>query len=417
MNRVFSRLDLGRTLVALAIAVLLYVYVHNETNPSEIGSFEVPVELLDVPSGLLAPAPQSVPTVRIRVSAPRDTLVGLRSSSLRAYVDLHRGRGGVGEYPVGVELPDPRVRLLEVVPAELPVRLEETSEKRITVRVNRTGGVPFGYEAGQAEIDPAEISVSGPSSLMQRISSASVDVKLDGVTVNVDALYPPILLNAQGQTVDPGGRAIQENPETVRVRVPITQQISYKTVPVRPTIGGNIDSGYSIEGIVVDPPVITLVGVPAALQASDRVETATVDVTNAAATVTRQVALRLPEGASPVGTDSIRVTVRLAPLVVLQPFSIPVVAENVGPGLQVASGLPFVQAILRGSSTGLRAADPTVMHATVDLSGQGPGIHELPVRVVTPVDVSLQSVTPATVAVRLVPLEATSAPTQTAVAP
>ncbi|MBI4214059.1 MAG: hypothetical protein HY534_07105 [Chloroflexi bacterium] len=397
-------------MVALAIALLLYTYVQNETNPSEIGGFEVPVDFVDIPPGLLAQATQAVPSVHVRVSAPRDALLGIRSSSLRAYVDLHRGRSGINEYPVGVELPDPRVRLLEVVPAELPVRLEEISEKRVPVRPNRTGAVPFGYEAGQVEIDPPEISISGPNSLIQRIASASVDIKFDGATVNMDASYAPILLDAQGHTVDPDGRAVRETPETVRVRIPITQQISYKTVPVRPTITGNIDSGYLIEGVVVDPPVITLVAPPQALRTADLVETAPVDVTDAATTLTRQVAFRIPEGVSLLGADNVRVTVRVTPLVVLQPFSLPVVAENVLSGLQVAGALPFVQAIMRGPSTSLRGADPTQAGATVDLAGLGPGLYELPVRVNAPPDLVLQSVIPSSVAVRLIAPETPQPP-------
>lgn len=412
MKRLVARLDLGRAVVALVIALLLYAYVHNETNPSEIGSFEVPVDLVDVPSGLLPPGAQTVPSVRVRVSAPRDTLLGIRSTSLRAYVDLRRGTGGVDEYPVGVELPDPRVRLLEVVPAELPVRLEEMSERRVPVRVSRVGSVPFGYEAGQAETEPGEILFSGPSSFIQHVATASVEIKLDGVTLNLDAPYTPIPVDAQGQTVDPGGRALQGRPESVRVRVPITQQLVYKTLPVRPRVIGSINSAYSIEGVAADPPLITLVAPPQALHNVELVETAAVDVTDLATPIlTRQVGLNLPEGSSPVGPDSVRITVRLTPLLVLQPFSLPVVAENVPSGLQVTAGLPSVQALLRGPAVAMRTIDPTLLRASVDLAGQDAGVHELPVTVTAPPELDVQSITPSTVTARLTPIQPAQQPT------
>jgi YbbR domain-containing protein len=395
------RVDIGRALIALAIALLLYTYVHNETNPSETASFELPVDFLSLPPGLLAPVTQPGPSVRVRVSAPRDTLLGIRSSSLRASIDLRRGKGGIDEYPVTVEVPDPRVRLVEIVPAEIPVRLEEVSDKRVTLRINRSGGVPFGYEAGQADADPADVTISGPSSLIQKIASASVEVKLDGATVNIDTPATPVFLDSQGQAVDPENRTLRSSPETVRVRVAITQQVSYKTVPVRPTIAGNIDSGYTIDGITIDPPAVTLVAPPQSLRTVDLVDTAPIDMTDATATFTRQIAVRYPDGSSPVGADSVRVTVRLSPLVVLQPVSIPVVATNVPTGLRVAETLPFVQALLRGPSTSIRVIDPTQMRATVDLSGQAAGVHELPIEVASLNGVVLDSLTPSSVTVRL----------------
>lgn len=400
MNGIFSHVDLGRALIALAISILLFAYVRSEANPPEIASFEVPVDLVDVPPGLLLQAGQP-PSVRVRINAPRDTLTGIRSSSLRAYIDLRKGRSGIDEYPVGVEMPDPKVRLLEIVPSEIPIRLEELIGRRVAVRVNRTGAVPFGYEAGAPEIDQSEITVSGPASLLQRVAAANVDLKLDGVTVNIDAPYVATLVDAQGQTIVTEGRSARLAPETVRVRVPITQQLSYKTVPVRAVISGSADSGYSIEAITVEPSTVTLVGGPQSLRGIDATDTQQVDIADAAATFSRQVPIRVPEGASLAGEPTARVTVRIAPLIVLQPFSVPITVIGLQPGLQVTTPLPFVQAVVRGSSPIVRGLDPTQLRATVDLAGQGPGLHEVPVQVAAPGEVSVQSATPNSIGVRV----------------
>lgn len=408
MSRLLGHLDIGRALIALVISLLLFAYVRTEANPPEIATFEVPVEMVDVPPGLLLPASQP-PSVRVRVTAPRDTLSGIRSTSLRAFVDLRRGSTGVSEYPVGVEVPDPRVRLMEVVPSELPVRLEEVGEKRVQVHVARVGTVPLGYEAGAAEIEPREITVSGPTSLLQRVAAANVDVRLDGITAPVDAAYLVSLVDAEGQTIQTEGRSARISPETVRVRLSISQLLSYKTVPVRAVVTGNADIGYTIEGITVEPSSVTLVGSPANLANVDALDTQQVEVGDATASIVRQVPFRVPSGLSVSGENSARVTVRIVPLVVLQPFSIPIAVTGVQPGLQVITPLPFAQAVFRGPTPVLRNIDPGQLRATVDLSGRGPGLHEVPVQFAFPAELNVQSTTPTSVAIRIAGPEGTTA--------
>ena len=173
LSALMSHVDVGRAIIALTISITLFIYVRAEANPPEVASFEVPVDLVDIPPGLLV-APGQPPSVRVRVSAPRETLTGIRTSSLRAYIDLRRGRNGIDEYPVGVELPDPRVHLSDVVPSEIPVRLEELIDRRVPVRVNRIGTVPFGYEAGIAEVEPNEITESVRTAGLAQTSNVSV---------------------------------------------------------------------------------------------------------------------------------------------------------------------------------------------------------------------------------------------------
>ena len=291
---------------------------------------------------------------------------------------------------------------MDVVPAEVPIRLEELIDRKVSVRVNRTGSVPFGYEAGPAEVDPSEVTVSGPTSLVQRIASASVDLRVEGVTVNIDAPYALTLVDAQGQTLVTEGRSAHLNPETVRVRLPISQQLSYKTVPVRAAITGTPDPGYTIDAITVEPSTITVVGGPQALRTVDAADTQTIDLSDSTATLTRLVPIRVPDGVSVAGDATARITVRVTPLVLLQPFSVPIVVEGLGAGLQMTTPLPFAQVVARGTSSALRSMDPTLIRATVDLAGLGSGLHEVPVQVTAPEDLNLQSTTPSSVAVRIV---------------
>ena len=69
------------------------------------------------------------PRVTVRMSAPNDVFAQLRTSELRATVDLSRATPGEARYRVQVPQPDPLVRSNEPNPNTISVRLEEITRK------------------------------------------------------------------------------------------------------------------------------------------------------------------------------------------------------------------------------------------------------------------------------------------------
>src|SRR4030095_8926649 len=53
MRSILRRVDIGRLLLALLLALALYSAVRAEQNPPESGTFEVPVDVSNIPPGLL----------------------------------------------------------------------------------------------------------------------------------------------------------------------------------------------------------------------------------------------------------------------------------------------------------------------------------------------------------------------------
>jgi YbbR domain-containing protein len=336
-------------------------------------------------------------------------------------VDLSRASAGTEQFPVKVQPPDRRIQVVEIIPASVPVRLDEAIERSLGVRLNRTGNVPFGYEAGTAEIDPATVTVSGAASLVRRVDGVIAEAKLDGVTVNVDARVAVTPVDAQGQVVTVEGAALRVNPTAVRVRIPVTQQISYKTVGVQPNIVGSAESGFVIEGVVTEPPAITIVGPPTALSAVNFATTEQIDVSDAQSTIVRQVAVQVPEGVSVAQEAPVRVTVRVVAIGLTQSVSVVPVVEGVGPGLQVVSSLPRVQVVLRGTTSAFQGGFPSELTVVANASGLGPGTHRVTLNALLAADLRVQSINPEVITLSLAELalssEPTTAPAPTAVPP
>src|SRR3954454_24965303 len=247
--RLRLHVDIGRAIIAVALACALWIVVQNEQNPdrTDIPALTVPVETVNVPPGLVVVS--DPPEIQVRVRIPSESWSLLRPGSFRATADASNANPGVNELPIRVEALEPRVRQVDPIPPLANVVLEEVSEVPMPVRLNIIGNVPFGYAYSTPKISPENVTVSGASSAVQRVASIVVDIRLDGLTVSLSATYAPRAIDARGAEV----RAVRINPPTVNIEVQVAQQVGYKEVGVRPVVQGQVAPGYLLEPIEVAP--------------------------------------------------------------------------------------------------------------------------------------------------------------------
>ncbi len=407
------RINYRLAALALLLSTTLWVLVVNDQNPDrvDIPDIEVSVELAKVPSGLVVMS--NVDPVRFKIRAPKDRWSSLRGSSFRASVDLSRSGPGIETVAVVPEVSDSQVRVLEVIPSVVTVRLEEIRERTVPVKANLVGNVPFGYLYGVPKVEPEVVVVSGPSSLVQVVEVASVDVRLEGITVGIDSAFHPLPTDSSGSTV----RSVRLNPQTVKVQVPVEQQVSYKQVGIRAPITGNVAPGYWVESVVVDPPAVTVVGDPKVLAGINYLETAAVNLSSASSGLVQDLQLVVPQGISllqPQQTARVRVnvsalqtrqTARVAPRVV-----------NLDPALRVASIPPFIDVTVQGPAPIMQGLGADALGVTLDVVELGEGVHEVKLRVQIPQGVTVVSVSPESMNVTLSPV-VTPSPTAATAGP
>ncbi len=391
------RLDLGRLLLAIGLASALWIVVQNEANPdrTDIPSFTIPVEIVGVPTGLVAVS--EAPQIQVRVRMPSESWALLRPGSFRATASGAQAVPGVNELPVRVESLEPRVRAVDPIPPAANVVLEEVTDRIVPIRLNIAGNVPFGYAYSTPRIAPENVTVTGPSSAVQRVEAAVVDIRLDGLTVSLNATYAPRAIDARGGEV----RGVRTSPSTVNVEVPIQQQVGYKEVGVRPSVRGRVAAGYYLQPVEVEPPSVTVVGPPATLANVNFAETEPIDVSNISTSIVRRAQVVAPAGLSLLQTDPVNVTLRVTPLTVSQTIRLAPTVQNLGTGLQLVGEVPQVDVALSGPAPTLQTLKPGDFRVVLELSGLGAGRHDLEPRVVVPPGFSLEGVTPPRVTVDL----------------
>jgi len=406
------RINFGLGALALIISLSLWVLVVNDQNPerTDVPEIAIPVETTRVSSGLIVmntPDP-----VRFRIKTPKDKWDTLRASSFRAYVDLSRLGPGIHAVPIISETSDPQVRVLEVMPATTSIRVEEIQERTVPVKVTLVGNVPFGYVYRMPKVDPEVVVASGPSSLVQSVETASVDVRLEGISVDIDTAFHPAAVDSSGATV----RIVRLDPQTVRVSLPVSQQVSYKQVGVRATTSGAVAPGYWTESVSVDPSSVTVVGDPKALASINYLETAPLNVDGASSSIVQDLRINTTEGVSLVQQQTTRVRVQISPLQTSQVLRVAPRLVNLAPRLQVVSAPASVEVTVQGPAPIMQGLRVESVSVTLDVKDLSEGTHTVKVNASVPSGLSVAKVDPETAAIQLAPPATPTAVAQPTVA-
>lgn len=160
-------------LLALGITLALWVGV---TGLSEVGSdrYKVPLVLRLADNAQATNEP--VDQVEIRITGDKRRLEQIRESDLRVFVDMTSvsvGNHTVTLAPDTVTLPDlPNgVRLEDINPKRIVVRLEAIEERDVPVRVETQGAVKNGSEIYSESVLPATVRIRGPISYVRGLAS------------------------------------------------------------------------------------------------------------------------------------------------------------------------------------------------------------------------------------------------------
>lgn len=285
-------------ILALLMAVLLWVYVTNEQNPVTDMTYNVPLELRDEPPGYVI---DGLPgSVNVRVKGTRSVTGAMRGEDFTAYVKLPEDTGvGELELPVQLSAP-PGVEVLRVTPRQVRLRVDKLISKSVPVVVSLKGDAAGDSQAGEPLVKPQVVTVRGPSKVLDKITRVGVTVDISGAAGTLE----------REVIVDTGVNGVTVSPRRVTVTVPVGG-LPEKNLPVHVVLAGEPAAGYTVTGVTADPPSVRVAGRDDVLRAITSVSTMAVDITGITGDVEKEAVLVLPDGASSVKPDRVVVTVRV----------------------------------------------------------------------------------------------------------
>jgi YbbR domain-containing protein len=404
--------SLGTLLLSLLLALLVWLIAANQQNPFEERVLASPVEvkLTNLSDDLLIISPASARTT-VTLRAPSSVWDTLTTDKVHVTADLSGLSAGTHEVALQPQLDEAASRVVTLSPARITVTLEGRATREVPIRLDVAGEPALGYEAGSRLQSVNAVQVSGPASLVDRVSEVAAQVSLAGLKndLSLEVLLTPV--DAAGAAVS----GVALTPDRLRVQIPISQKLGYRDVAVRAVIRGQVAPGYRVTNITVAPLIIT-VSSSDPQQVSDLagfIDTQPLNIGGKSDDVTERVALDLPEGVTPVGDPTVLVQVNIAAIESSLQIQRQLTAQGLEAGLTARFSPETVDVLLTGPLPlleSLKADDVQVIVSLVDLP---PGTYLLvPEVVVLPQGLRAESVRPSPVEV-IIELGATETVTPT----
>ena len=373
---------IGTAVLALFLGTVIWVSATYQTDRPREDFFpaQIPVQLLHQPTELMI-VNEPVSTVRVRIRAFASSWEALTVADFSATADLTGLDEGMHVVPVELSVSDPTVTILSVHPQALYVRLEraERQVRPVTIELNGLEEVPLGFQASQAEVDPQEVTLSGAASQLARVTEIFGSVSVANQRNPIDRTIELSARDETGQVI----RDVQLSPSSVRVRVPIERRENYREVAVRVRTTGQPARGYFVSSVNVMPATVTVVGPPSVIEAMGSLIEVRGDLSVSGATrmIAARMELDLPEGVSVLGEQEgqgeVLVTVGIDAITGGTTIELALRVQRLQEGLQVAPFLQTVDVFLTGPAVLLDELQPERLSAILDLSGLGPGTHQV----------------------------------------
>ncbi len=186
--------DWGLKLIALAVTLGLWFGVTGLSTPTT-KRFTVPLNPSISNNAEITNT--LIPEVDIVVSGDKRKIDQINKSDLAATLDLTEvtpGERVMSLTPENVYVALPQgIKLIEVQPSRIPVRLEAVEEKEVEVKVQTKGNPAEGYEVYSSSALPPKIRVRGPASFTKTLDFVETDkIDLAGKKAEFTAKQIPV---------------------------------------------------------------------------------------------------------------------------------------------------------------------------------------------------------------------------------
>lgn len=391
----------GTLLLAFTLALTVWVYAINEDDPVIEQEFPepVPIQYINLADGLImSENPASDCTVTIK--APRSVWERLTADDIDILVDLS-GRD-TGTYRISLGEPQMDIKpamVTSINPSVINIKIGTLVQKDLPIEVQITGEPAIGYEAGLPSSTPGTVSISGPATLINRVSTISASIDITGERQDFSR-------RVQLRPLDENGAVVKEvttEPATALISVDIEQGERYRLVAVIPIITGQPDFGYRITKIDVTPEQIIIYSSDPSVfdTLPGYVETVPIDIASAKEPVEIRASLDLPENTALVGEQNILVQVGIEAIENSMTLTSPIEIQGLADNLYASASPSSVTVFLTGPLTTLEQLTPDDIRVVIDLFEKDAGTYQItPQIIIPPTDVE-GSILPAMIEVTI----------------
>lgn len=229
MNKIDKNWQLK--IICFLLAIVLWFVIINEQNPLSEGSYTVPITVENLNSQYIT---SNVPkTVYVRLLGPRNTIINVGPSDIKAYIDLSDVQEGTVDVPIHVEIPSgTELKKQSMTSTKITVDVYTVKEFKLTPHI--VGNLDEKDFISELKIVPEKVVVSGARRLIQQVNQAVIEVPVNQRNGDFALMAPIHLYDAEGSPVE----GLEMTPWQSNVKVTIGHDAMSKSVPLNVNITG-----------------------------------------------------------------------------------------------------------------------------------------------------------------------------------
>lgn len=381
--------NMGLKFLSVLFSVILWLVVVNIADPEGIQTFSVPVDIQNKEViEQMGKVPDVIGDTNIAVfyiTGPRSYVEDMDAEDFNVTADLSQLdlTSGDEKKLVRIEVtPKKYAKYIKVhqKTVNMQIALEELAEKNFVISPVTTGTPADGCAIGAVEVTPNLLAVSGPESIVSKISKVTATINVNGISSDVIDSVTPVLYDEEGNVIS--SDLLETNQSLVNIEAKI---LGTKQLTIQCDVTGEPADGYEYKGLEYAPQTITVKGEAGVLNITNvimipqdvmNIEGATGNVEN-----TIDIEKYLPQGVSLVDEEVNQVAIKA--LIVKKEtkvFNFPtekIKVNGLPNNYEITYDADVTPITVRASKEDIENFSVENIQATMDVSDLEPGTHTI----------------------------------------
>ena len=368
--------------LSLSIAFTLWYYVITVVSPgSEEWYYNIPVvfegeTVLTEDRGMMITSSGGAATVNLKLSGNRTDLAKVNAGNITIKVDLSKVYDpGEHELTYNISFPGdvPNGALTTEIksPETVKLSVEKRVKKPLEVQVNFSGSAAENFMADTENrvLDYPVVNVTGPSSVIELIDHAKIDVDLTDRVESISENYRMTLCDAEGNPVDV--EMVTTDVAEVHLDVKIQR---FKQIPLTMLLtygGGAWEDSVKVS---IEPATISVSGGEALLEDLNEIQLGSLDLSAIEEDVEGTYEINLPEGITNLSElTEAQVKISFVDLAIKEFEISNIKATNVPDGMEAVLMNQVLKVRMRGPAALMEKLTAEDIQVTVSFKGKEAG--------------------------------------------
>nr|WP_285801226.1 CdaR family protein [Exiguobacterium sp. CH10] len=285
---------------------------------------------------------------------------------------------------------------------EIYIDRKQTIEVPVSVNLLNKDQLPEGKVAGDVEIEPSTVKVTGGASRIQNVKEITLNVDVASQSQTFTREIPPTILDANGNPLN-----VSVDPNIINVTVPIYDESAM--IPIEVVTSGDVADDFRLVDTLLAETEVRVFAPKEVLDALETIETEPIELDDLTKSEKLNATLRLPEGATSLGKKEVEVQVLIRPndeskddtgeLTERIRLTVPVNVRGYDRTNYTVQTQEVVSVTLSGKRSLLENISSNSVNVTLDLTGLPSGTHAVDVDYEVPKGVTV--ISPKTIDVQL----------------